>query len=198
MKTFITAVLLTCASLSAAGPARAEAPLFLPTRDVSVTYRLIGGTASAPREAHMFFSAATQKIRLDQASQKGYAVIDRATKTVLVVVTGRQQYASMPFDDEMASGFILNDRMHFARAGSDTVAGLHCTTWSVQSARAAGSVCVTDDGVLLRGKGTSTQGTVSGLEAVAVSYEAQPAALFAPPAGYTLIPPEPPAQPTKP
>jgi hypothetical protein len=192
------AVALTGILFGLSAPAWADAPSFLPARDVSVTYRLIGGRGSTPREAHMFYSASGQKMRLDQASQNGYAVIDRVARTVLVVITARQQYATLPFDDNMASGFILNDRMHFARTGAEMVAGLHCTAWSVQSPRAAGSVCVTDDGVLLRGTGTSSAGIVSGLEAVSVTYAPQPASLFAAPAGYTQAPAEPPAAPTKP
>jgi hypothetical protein len=87
----------------------------------------------------------------------------------------------------MARGFILNDDMKFTRTGTDTVAGLSCTMWNVVSPRAAGSVCVTADGVMLSGEGKSHDGSVSGIQATAVTYGPQPASLFAPPPDFKQI-----------
>jgi len=180
-------------TLAGIGVARAEQPLFLPLRDVNVTYRLVSGeAASAPREAHLYFSAAGQLMRLDEPGRPGYAVINRASQTVLVVLPGRKQYGTIPFDPEMAAGFILNDQMQFSRIGSDTVAGLRCNTWSVHSQRAVGAVCITDDGVMLRGNGQSTTGGISGLEAISVNYGPQPPSLFVPPPDYKPIASAPP------
>ena len=182
-----------CALLFAAiGVARAqEKPLFVPIRDVTVTYRLTtaaSGAAAPGREAHMYFSAALNKLRLDEPAQKGYAVIDRGAQQMLIVMVPQHVYSVLPFDPEMASGFILNDKMQFTRAARATVAGLACTTWNVVSDRASGTVCVTDDGVLLSGRGRQSAGTTTaGLDAVAVSYSAQPASLFAAPPDFVRI-----------
>ena len=183
---------VVAAVVSWSGRAAAQdKPLYIPVRDVSVTYRLISEKAGVPqgpgREAHMYFSAALNKLRLDQTSQKGFAVIDRGQKQMFVVMTDQRSYMQMPFEAEMARGFILNDEMNFSRVGTDTVAGLSCTTWNVSSPRASGTVCVTPDGVMLSGKGRAKDGAVSGIEATAVTYAAQPASLFAPPPDYKQI-----------
>ena len=169
-----------------------EKPLYLPMRDVTVTYRLTTespGTTAPPagREAHMYFSAELNKLRLDEPTQKGYAVIDRASQQVVIVMPQQRAYSVLPFTPEMASGFILNDQMKFSRTGTDTIAGLSCTRWSVEAARAAGTVCVTTDGVLLSGHGRVREGGVSGLEAISVTYSPQPQSLFAPPADFVRL-----------
>jgi hypothetical protein len=185
MKSLMIFVLLATWS----GRALAEdKPLYVPLRDVNVTYRLIGGQPASPaKEAHLYYSAALNKLRLDEPSQKGYAVIDRGAQQMFVVMAQEHSFVQMPFDPAMARGFILNDDMSFSHAGSDTVAGLPCTKWNVVSTRASGTVCVTADGVMLSGQGKAHDGAISGIEATAVSYAAQPASLFAPPPDFKQI-----------
>jgi len=183
---------IVLASLAWSGAAAAqEKPLYLPVRDVTVTYRLISGQGGSQpgrgREAHLFYSAALNKLRLEQPSQKGYAVIDRGSQQMFLVLEDQHSFVEMPFDPGMAGGFILNDQMSFSRAGTDTVAGLACTKWDVVSKRASGSVCVTADGVMLSGQGRAREGAVSGIEATAVTYAPQPASLFAPPPDFKEI-----------
>ncbi len=174
------------AHYSVAAPA-ADHPAYLPTRDVAITYRLSSDKPGVPKVASVFFSASSQKLRLDDPSLGGYAVIDRAERKMMVVMTKQRSFSWLPFDEKMADGFILNDSMTFKRTGTDVVAGLRCTTWDVTSANAAGSVCITDDGVLLRGDGHDKKGAEAGLEAKQVTYAPQPASLFKPPSGFFEI-----------
>jgi uncharacterized protein DUF4412 len=173
-----------------AAPASAEPehPLYVPTRDVAVTYNLDHAGAGSPKQAHLYYSSDTNRLRLETPATKGFVLIDRAAKVMTVVMAPQHIYFDTPLDPEMAAGFLLNERMKFARGGSETIAGLQCTDWDVETAQAKGKVCVTDDGVLLLGRGREKEGTEGGgLEAVEISYAPQPSTLFVPPAGFRKI-----------
>ena len=177
------------AALFSAGAARAdEHPAYLPTRDVAVTYSLDRqNPGAAPKQAHMYYSAGADKLRLETPNQRGFVIIDRGAKTMTVVMAPQHIYFQTPLDPEMAAGFILNADMKFVRGSSETIAGQRCTDWEVQSSQATGTVCVTDDGVLLLGRGKDKEGTGGGLQATEVSYTPQPASLFIPPADFRKI-----------
>ncbi len=175
---------------SALAPALAadDHPPYMPTKDVAVTYALTRAAPGGPSEAHMYYQAATNRMRLDAPGQRGYVIIDRGKSRMLLVMTDQHLFMETPLNVDMASGFLLNDQMKFQRLGPDKVAGANCTRWQVQSSRANGTVCVTDDGVLLKGHGQDKDGGAGALQATAVSYQPQPADLFAPPPGYTRVP----------
>ena len=168
-----------------------EKPLYLPARDVAVTYRLVNeGPGAGPnngREAHLYYSAALGRLRLDQPSQGGYLVVDLKAKQAVLVMKGMHAWTTVPFDPAMLEGVMLNDRMQFTRTSSDQVAGLPCTGWNVMSRRASGTVCVTTDGVILKGRGKQEGGTISGLDATSVNYATQPPALFQPPPDFRQV-----------
>jgi hypothetical protein len=74
------------------------------------------------------------------------------------------------------------------KVGTDTVAGLSCSIWEAKRAGAdptepAGQVCVTDDGIMLR-VGTKEAPAMLATEVVKGP---QHSALFALPAGYTVV-----------
>ncbi len=94
-----------------------------------------------------------------------YVIVDRTTQRMTMVMPQDRRYLEMPANDAFARGFVLSDSMRFIRKGSETVAGLKCTQWEVISQEGAGTACVTDDGVLLRGRGSDGKG---GIEATAV------------------------------
>lgn len=172
----------------AAGPARAqEHPLYLPTRDVTVVYAVTSKQNAAPSQARMLYSASAERMRLDAPGQQGFVIIDHADKQVTVVMLAQHLYMQQPLDPNMATGFMLNASMKFSRTGSKTIAGTPCTEWAVQSTRASGNVCVSKDGVVLEGHGTDHDGNGGGVQAVSVNYAAQPADMFAPPAGFTKM-----------
>ena len=169
-----------------------ERPQVAPTRDVLVTYR---ATAPAPAQAgrpappaQSLRVATTQGGRLMRIEGMGaggaYVIVDRTTQRMVMVMPQDRRYMEMPANDAFARGFVLNDAMTFVKRGDETVAGLRCTVWEVTSREGAGTACVTGDGVLLRGRGNDGKG---GIEATAVKYGAQPAALFKPPANFSKV-----------
>jgi hypothetical protein len=165
-----------------------ERPPVAPTRDVLVTYRATAPVQGrrAPAGAQTLRVATTQGGRLMRIEGVGagdaYVIVDRTTQRMVMVMPQDRRFMEMPADDAFARGFVLNTSMRFVRRGADTVAGLKCTVWEVTSQEGAGTACVTDDGVLLRGRGSDGKG---GIEATAVKYGPQPAAMFRPPAGFS-------------
>ena len=173
--------------LAAGAAAQGDHPRYLPSHDVAVTYSVDRQSSGAPKQAHMWYSAGTDRLRLETPNQKGFVLIDRVAKTMTVVMAPQRIYFQTPLDPDMAVGFLLNGQMKFARAGTQTIAGHGCTMWNVESPRATGTVCVTDDGVLLSGRGRDKDGSGGGLQATEVSYGPQPPTLFVPPADFHKI-----------
>jgi hypothetical protein len=169
-----------------------ERPPVAPTRDVLVTYRATAPTqATGPRGlpagAQDLRVATTQGGKLMRVEGMGggaYVIVDRTTQRMTMVMPQDRRFMEMPANDAFARGFVLNESMTFVKKGGETVAGLKCTLWEVTSREGAGSACITDDGVLLRGRGNDGK---AGIEATAVKYGPQPAALFKPPAGFSKI-----------
>jgi hypothetical protein len=178
---------LVCTGAAAADP---QHPLYLPTRDVAVTYQLDHQGAGPAKQARISFSAASGKLRLDMPGQRRFFIFDETAKTATVVMVREQIYLQVPLQPDMAGGFVLNGDMKFARGDGETIAGQHCTDWQVDSAVVSGMVCVTDDGVLLLSRGHEKQGNGGGgLQAVEVSYDPQPSTLFIPPAEFRKVDP---------
>ena len=189
MHQFLLAAIGVLASFGAA--LAQDRPPVAPTRDVMVAYR-----ATAPAQAGARIQQGTQDIRV-ATTQGGrllrvegvgaggaYVIVDRTTQRMVMVMPQDRRYVEMPASDAFARGFVLNESMTFVKRGVETVAGLKCTLWEVTSREGAGTACVTDDGVLLRGRGNDGKG---GIEATAVRYGPQAAALFKPPADFSRL-----------
>ncbi|MCX7377712.1 MAG: DUF4412 domain-containing protein [Alphaproteobacteria bacterium] len=168
-----------------------DRPPVAPTRDVMVAYRATAPAqagAQAPQGAQDIRVATTQGGRLLRVEGMGaggaYVIVDRTTQRMVMVMPQDRRYVEMPASDAFARGFVLNESMTFVKRGAETVAGLKCTLWEVTSREGAGTACVTDDGVLLRGRGSDGKG---GIEATSVKYGPQAAALFKPPADFSRL-----------
>ena len=169
-----------------------ERPAMAPTRDVQVTYRATApATAAGGKAQQQNIKFATvaggnlMRIESMDASHGGtFVLVDRATKRMTMVMPQDRRYMEMPANDAMARGFVLNEGMRFAKKGAAMVVGLKCTLWDITSTDGAGSACITDDGVMLRGQGRDGQGAI---EATAVKYGPQPLSLFKPPADYARL-----------
>ncbi len=178
--------------LAASGAALAQdRPPVAPTRDVIVSYRATAPAqagARVPQGTHNIRVATTQGGRLLRVEGVGaggaYVIVDRTTQRMVMVMPQDRRYVEMPASDAFARGFVLNESMTFVKRGAETVAGLKCTLWEVTSREGAGTACVTNDGVLLRGRGNDGKG---GIEATSVKYGPQAAALFKPPADFSRL-----------
>src|SRR5260370_6810404 len=122
------------AALFSAGAARAdEHPAYLPTRDVAVTYNLDRQNPAAPKQAHMYYSAGSDRLRLETPGQKEIVIFDRGAKTTTVVMVREHIYFQTPLDPEMAAGFILNAGLKFPPGRTGTIARQPCHDLDYQS-----------------------------------------------------------------
>ncbi len=183
-----------CLALACALPGAAWAqtqavhPLFLPTRDVSVTYSVGAGPGQPAQLTHMYYTTANGgMLRIDTPNGAGFTVLDRAHNSQMLVITAKRIYATMPLPPGTADGFILNDTMTYTREGQQTIAGYGCTSWKVATPGTNGQACVTNDGVLLSGSGGQPGGPQTQLTASVVAYAPQSPGLFTPPPGFKYI-----------
>jgi hypothetical protein len=188
--------LATAAGLAPGAALAQDRPTMLPTRDVAVTYRASAPARARPgmpaqmrqQDMKVAIKAGGKLMRIEGlgggAAAGGYAVVNRDTQRMIMVITQDRRFMEMPANDAVSRGFLLNEGMSFARRGLDTVAGVKCVVWQVTSADGAGNVCVTDDGVMLRARGADGRGSI---EATAVQYAPQPDSLFRAPADFSKI-----------
>jgi hypothetical protein len=186
----LSLIALGCIMPACVPPALADSPpLFRPNKDVAVQYRLpdgggAGGNSQA-KSVTMYFTDHGDKMRFDAGDGQGYVVVDNAAKRTTVVMNERKIYIEHQMDPASSPMMSMADAV-FTRTGSDTVAGLPCTVYQVVHHDVKGEACLTDDGLLLRSRGGSG-GDQRMMEAVKVTYAPQPAALFAPPAGFRQV-----------
>jgi hypothetical protein len=175
---------LLAAALLLALPATAAwaegRPVLLPTRDATVIYRVDSDQPGAPSEAEVHFRAGAARLRIAPRGMPGYLLVDRDSRKVTMVLPQQQIFLDFPLRGDPERLLTRQDDMQFTRRGEETVAGLRCTDWDMQSPDATGSGCVTADGVILRARGTS-HGRAGGIEATSVVYAPQPQSLFEPP-----------------
>ena len=183
MTSWRVAVLALLASIAPGLAAADEHPPLAATRDATVLYRAQGPRDQAATSVRVHVSGG--KLRVEPASLPGYVIVDRGADRVLLVMRQPHIYFETPARSDLVRDFLPSERMHFTRRGSERVAGLPCTVWDVQAPEGrSGSVCVTADGIVLRGQGHDPQYGSGGVEAVSATYAPQPASLFQLPAGY--------------
>jgi hypothetical protein len=181
---------LVLALLTVTPSARADiAPMIHPSRDVAVEYRSSrapqGPAAEAGRLVTMRFSSRSGRIRIDGASGRGYAILDPGAGKMTMVMEERHMYVERPADPGMLAMFKATNES-FRKTGSDTIAGVACTTYDATFNEHNGQVCLTNDGVMLRARSADADRERE-LEAVTVNYGEQPAGLFEVPAGYQKL-----------
>ena len=171
---------------AAATPAFAQdRPVMIPTRDVSVTYRI---STQPPADMRMSWLVAEQKLRVDMPGGIGWSLVDQRSQKMTMVMEQQRMIMQMPTQPG-AGGVNLPtqppDTARFTRGAAATVAGTPCTIWGYEDTAtgAKGESCLTADGVMLRSTGTHG-GQTGTLEATQVTYGAQDPARFRVPAGY--------------
>ncbi len=172
-------MLALCLLIGAAPALAQEHPPLAPTRDADVTYRVLG---PHPGTLHMRTLASSGLTRMEMPNQHGYAIMDRRNHQMTLVMTEQRMYMEMPAGAAQQQVPNLDQAGRFTRQGTDTVAGLICNVWNHTGERGTGSICITDDGVLLRASDSTGQ---RGIEATEVSLAPQADADFHPPAGFT-------------
>ena len=179
--------------LAPAGASAQDRPVLEPVRDYAATYRATGNgagqTTGRPAELRLSWLASAQTLRIDRPGY-GYALHDRRAGSLRVVMDGNRFAMSLPAGaNGRIAGFPTRPgpAARFTREGTETVAGMRCTQWRVEDGADRGRLCVTAEGILLRGEGEAN-GRRGRIEAVSVSVAPQDAARFRLPAGVPTVP----------
>jgi hypothetical protein len=153
-------------------------PATLPGRDVDVTYQVTAPGHELTQR--MRWDVADHLLRVDPPSPGLYMVMDYARHEISMVQVQAKRVLQAS-GVGMAIPGATPGNAPFTRAGSATIAGLPCTNWQTKDAAGQPTeVCLTDDGVLLRAR----IGGHTAMVARSVDYAAQPASVFALPAGW--------------
>jgi hypothetical protein len=180
-------------AMLAAWPAAAQQrPIVRPTRDLAVVYRVqaAGPNGQAEtRNVDMYWTGQGTRLRLQTEGQPGFGLVDYAAGRMTMVMPPQKAYAVVTFDADHAPGLNIPPGAAVDRSGSDTVAGVACTEWTVRGPHGGGTACITNDGLVLRVRGAQP-GQPPAMEAVSVAYGPQPASLFAVPEGLHQVTPQ--------
>lgn len=177
---------LPCACTAAAQ----ERPPVPPARDVAVTYRVSGAAAQAvpggvPGALRLFWNPGAQILRVEAEGRSQLVLVDLRARGATVLDGGTRTALVLPMRERDLQALTL-DGARLTRRGRDSVAGHACTLYDAQSPRGRGTLCLTADGVPLRGDG-EVNGRAGGFVATAVDYGPQPAELFRAPPGYARL-----------
>jgi hypothetical protein len=174
------------ASLLAAPVLAQGAPANMtPTRDVSVTYRVSGLPGVQGDEMRMAWSISDGKQRIDPPGGMGWMLIDRRAGSAMMVMDAQRMVMTLPAQAAASMTQSMPPDARFTRKGTARVAGQSCTEWDVTMPDMRSTVCMTDDGVMLRSQMELPQnGGTSRMEATEVRYGAQEAGRFQVPQGY--------------
>ncbi len=163
-----------------------EQPRYLPSHDAAITYRSMSSDPMVPASLTIRYFAAAQRLRIE-GGPLGYILVDRNAERVEMVMPQPRLVIEMPPGGGITDGFILGNHLSFTRTGVDTVLGRSCTMYDVTAERTHGRVCLTPDGLLLRGEGKGRDGRTAEIEAVSVAVATQAPGLFSPPDGYRTM-----------
>jgi len=156
-----------------------DRPPTAPTRDVSVTYKVLG--QGGGQSMQMSTQASTGLMRVESPEMGGYAIIDPKKSSATMVMTQMRMYMEMSAKDSpMGAGMTPDANARYTRKGTETIAGVSCVNWEVTVREGSGISCITDDGAMLRYRSANGDG----LEATRVAYAPFPAGNFAIPAGF--------------
>ncbi|AHJ63840.1 Hypothetical protein GbCGDNIH3_1955 [Granulibacter bethesdensis] len=169
-------------------PAFADQPAHLvPQKDVSVVYTLTGakaGETGRPRQGRLFYSSKVGEARIEADRQPGFLLLDPRQDRATLVLNQINIYVTSAISSTPVSALVLSPTENFTRTGTSRIAGIACTLWHVTSRQGQGTICLSDDGILLSGEGTDTEGRTGSLHATSVKYAPQPQTLFRIPDGY--------------
>ena len=190
----IRMLVAACVAVSVTAAAAAPVPRLVPQHDVTVTYDVSGAAAEAVSPKGAGGAPVSVRLQWSAGQNRLLAAAPGRPQRFLIDVPGHQ---AVVLDDTARTALILPMRetdvqatvaanARFTRRGQETVAGETCTVWAVDTGRGAGTVCLTEDGVPLRGEGDAN-GRHSDFVATAVDHGRVDPADVAFPAGYNRI-----------
>ena len=188
----LTSLLLVVSPLyvSTLAAAADPPPRTRPTRDVVVTYRmegeavaLIPGGIQGP--VRLSWDAAGQRVRAETEGRSQVALLDLKNHGGQVFDSALRLVLPLPLRERDLQPLTM-EGVRLVPKGRDTVAGLSCNTYTFETAQGPGAVCLTADGVPLRGQ-SKIQGKPGTFTALSVAYGRLPPTLFEAPPGYIAL-----------
>jgi hypothetical protein len=184
------AIVLVSMVLSPLGAHAQPGPRIRPSHDVVVTYQvdgqalsLVPGGIEGP--VTLSWDAAGERLRAEVAGRSQVALIDLRNHDGQAIDTTLRVVLPLPIRQQDLQPLML-EGAHLTPAGKDTVAGLACNRFSFESPQGPGTVCLTPDGVPLRGQG-AVSGKPGRFTATSVHYGPIPADRFTVPPGYMAL-----------
>ena len=165
--------------------AASATPVFLPTRDVAVTYTLTA-PGRAAETYQLSYDAADQLARIDAPTAGYYILGNLPAGQAELVLPGLHSVVQAPDFSSLTAEIYNADGARFTPLGSAHYAGLECEKYLVLDKKGSGTACITSDGVVLHFSGHDNQGSAEAT-AVTVSYAPQPADAFAQPDGFNQL-----------
>jgi hypothetical protein len=176
-------------------------PLFMPSKDVTVVYRLAGGDmGNGAQKLRVLYAGGGQREKIEYfrwvEAKYSFAamILNRARDKLIAINDEERTYIETNIGKLVTPDMRFSSPdMHYTRLGIAAVAGQPCTDWTIQpldNKVPGGTVCVTDDGLILRVTQTGIPGP--GMIALSVDYGTPPDGTFAPPEGFMRK--EPPSQ----
>lgn len=169
-------------------------PAMLPTRDVTVTYRVDGVDLSGAHKMQITYTRSGVRTRIDyfhwvEAKYPFVSLIfDRPANRSVMVMPEQKGYTLTTIGDTPNRAALLKPWMEFERKYESSIAKTSCTQWEIRRADRSdylGGACVTNDGVVLHL--TSNAPGDTPLTAISVSYGQAPEGFFLPPGEYTRL-----------
>jgi hypothetical protein len=177
--------ILAAAALAALPGGAFAAPVFLPTRDVAVTYEL-NVPNRTPENYQLRYSAAEQLVRVDPEAGGYFVLGNLPAGQAELVIPGLHAVVQAPDFSALTAQIYNADGAQFTPLGPGHYAGLDCEKYLVLDKNGTGTACLTRSGVVLHFAGHDAHGSAE-VTALSVTYTPQPADMFAPPPGLTPL-----------
>jgi hypothetical protein len=157
-----------------------------PTRDIAVTYR-VTSPWEPTHEMRMAWSITQGKLRVERPpGGREWTLLDQNTGSAVTVMEAERMIVTIPSSAAAAMTQTLPADARFMRKGAAHVAGAACTEWEVTAPQGQSTICMTEDGAVLRS--AFDEGTdLFRMEATSVQYSPPPA-LFTVPQGFRKMP----------
>ena len=172
--------------------AAAQQPRLIPPHDVDILYQLDGPAAQqipggAPDGVRLQWNAAGQRLRAEPVGGIVYAITDLRRRVADLVFATQSSVLELPLRGGDPQALLAGSDARFTRGGTGRVLGMECDEWTVHARHLDATGCVTADGVVLRAEGT-WNGQPGRAVALSVGRSPIPAARFAPPANFFVMP----------
>ena len=146
----------------------AAAPVFAPERESLVTYHVDKAAKGVPSQFDMLVAAGGGRLKLSSDALPFYFLVDRVTRMVTLVLDGAKMQVEVPLDHTFDRYLLLDPAIAYQQLGSERVIGRGCTDWQATLPQGHATLCMSDDGLILRAQGVDAKGGTGGIEATAV------------------------------